>query len=613
MARIIAPGCMTAKSGAFARRGRVCLIAAAGTPMREGFVGTITAGRAIVDVLRAEGVRFVFGLPGGHVLGIYDALYDTADVRHVLVRHEQAAASLAAAHAQLTGEPGVCVATAGPGATNLLTGIAEAYVGCLPIVVFAGRGATANAHRGAAQEVATEQVFAPVTKWSVRVDRADLVVDVTRKAFAIARSGKPGPVLIDIPRDILDSEVPARPYLPVGPPPRPPGDPDRVTAAAAALAGARRPLIVAGGGTIASGAWDPVRALAERLAAPVLTSLAGRGAIPDDHPLSAGGLGTHRTRLSKRLLNEADVVLGLGCRFEEMETNWRPGTTPAPDATYIQVDIDPAELGRSVPARIAIAGDVGAVARQIAAALPPGDGAAYLTHPRTEQIAAERRALEDEAAALAGGEERPMHPLRPIAAARAAFPREATVAIDVGCLAQHMAGAAPYFPVYEPRSLIVPSSFYGMGFAAAALPAARLVHPDRPAIGFVGDGSFQMVLNILPVAAEYRLGVTWCVLDDAALGSIRDIQQYRLGDRIIATEFETQPDFAAIARACGCQGERVEDPADVDAAMARARAANDEGIPAVLDVAVARERLAGTLEHYGFYPQELVERRAAAR
>ena len=173
---------------------------------------TVNVGRAVVDVLQAEGVRFVFGLPGGHVLSVYDALYSTPAIRHVLVRHEQAAASMAAAHAQLTGEPGVCLVTAGPGATNLLTGIAEAYVGSLPVVVIAGRGATPNVLRGAAQEVATERIFAPVTKWSVRVDRPELVVDALHQAFATARSGKPGPVLVDVPRDVLDAEIAARRY-----------------------------------------------------------------------------------------------------------------------------------------------------------------------------------------------------------------------------------------------------------------------------------------------------------------------------------------------------------------------------------------------------------------
>ena len=368
---------------------------------------------------------------------------------------------------------------------------------------------------------------------------------------------------------------------------------------------------MAGGGTVASAAFAQLRELAELLAIPVLTSLAGRGSIPDDHPLSAGGLGAHRNRLSRRLLAEADVVVGLGCRFEEMETNWRPGSVPAPDACYVQVDIEPAEIGRSVPARIGVVGDVRTVLEQLltelrerGAGLAPG---AFADHPRTTAAAAELDAIEAELAVLAESGERPIHPLRVIRAIRAAFPRETTVAIDVGCITQHIAGGTPFFRVYEPRSLIVPSSFYGMGFTAAGLPAARLVYPDRPAVGLVGDGSFQMVMNVLPVAAEYRLPVTWCVFDDRALGSIRDIQQYRFGERILATEFAVQPDFASIAEACGCHGEHVEAPDEVEGALARALEANDRGVPAVLDFVVARERMLQTLEHYAFYPQELVE------
>jgi acetolactate synthase I/II/III large subunit len=208
---------------------------------------------------------------------------------------------------------------------------------------------------------------------------------------------------------------------------------------------------------------------------------------------------------------------------------------------------------------------------------------------------------------------RPMHPFRPIRALRRALPRDAVTAIDVGCLAQHMAGVTPYYRVFEPRSLIVPSSFYGMGFAAAAAPAARIVHPDRPAVCFVGDGSFQMVMNVLPVAAEYELGVTWCVLNDNALGSIRDTQVHRFGERIVDTEFGVQPDFALIARACGCHGERVEDAADLEGAVKRALEANEGGTPAVLDVLVSPERVLGTLEHFSFYPQEMIEAARAGR
>jgi acetolactate synthase I/II/III large subunit len=575
-------------------------------------VPVVTAGRAVVDALRAEGVRFVFGLPGGHVLSIYDALYDTPEIRHVLVRHEQTAACMAAAHAQLTGEPGVCLVTAGPGCTNLLSGIAEAYVGSLPVVVISGRGATPNVLRGAAQEIPTERIFAPVTKWAVRVDRADLVTEALRQAFATARSGKPGPVLVDVPRDVLDADVEQRRYVPAGPRPRPPADLHSVEAAADALTRAERPIVIAGGGAVAADASRELQALAELLVLPVLTSLAGRGSIPDDHPLSVGGLGAHRNRLSKRLLADADVALGVGCRFEEMETTWREGSVPRPEACYVQVDIDPVEIGRSVPAQIGLVGDARVVLEQLLQALRArGAGVAaagWPEHPRVVEAAAELAALENEAEQLAGTDERPLHPLRVLRAIRAAFPRETTVAIDVGCIAQHIAGGTPYFKVFEPRSLIVPSSFYGMGFAAAALPAARLVHPGRPAVGFVGDGSFQMVMNVLPVAAEHGLAVTWCVFNDGALGSIRDIQQYRYGERFLGTDFEVQPDFARIAEACGCRGERVEDPADVDTAVARAVESNAAGVPVVLDFAVSRERLLGTLEHYAFYPRDLVER-----
>jgi acetolactate synthase I/II/III large subunit len=470
---------------------------------------------------------------------------------------------------------------------------------------------TATTHRGASQEVATDRIFAPITKWSVRVDRADLLVDVLRQAFVVARSGKPGPVLVDIPRDLLGQEVPTKPYLPVGAPPRVRGDASRIETAAEALLRAQRPIIIAGGGTVASGAFAELRELAEMSAIPVLTSLAGRGSIPDDHPLSAGGLGAHRNRLSKRLLGEADVILGLGTRFEEMETNWRPGSVPSPEACYIQVDVDPVEIGRSVPARIGIVGDVREVLRDLLAAVRARGGGlapgAFNDHPRTREVVAEIGRIDAEVETIAASDRRPIHPLRVIQAVRQLFPRETTVAIDVGCLAQHIAGGFPFFRVFEPRSVIVPSSFYGMGFAASALPVARLVYPDRPAVGFVGDGSFQMVMNVLPVAAEQHLPVTWCVLNDAALGSIWDVQQYGFGGRILATEFELQPDFSRIAEACGCHGERVEDPGEVRGAVARALEANRRGVPAVLDFAVARERLLQSLEHFTCYPESMVE------
>ncbi len=560
------------------------------------------AGRAIVEILHAENVKCVFGLPGGHVLHIYDGLYAHPEIRHVLVRHEQAAASLAAAYAQLTGEVGVCLVTAGPGATNLLSGIAEAFIGSLPIVILAGRAPTGEAFRGANQEVDTDLIFAPVTKWTVRVDRADLVPSIIRQAFKIARSGKPGPVYVDLPPDILGQEISFEHYVPVGPRPRPRGDAVQIAAAAGLLAQAKRPIIIAGGGSIAANASDLIVELAERLGAPVLTSLSGRGSIPDSHPLSLGGLGAHRNDLSARLLKEADVILGLGCKFEQMETNWTPAFLPSAECRLIQVDIDPEEIGRSLTPASSVVGDIREVVADLLAVLgdrfPRPSARDLASSPNVRAWLDEVASMEVEADALAASLERPIHPMRAIRAARKVFPPETTVAFDVGAMAQHMAGGFPIFRTNGPRSVISPSSYYGMGFCAMALPAARIAHPDRPAVCFVGDGSFQMAANILMVALEHKLPVTWIILNDLALGSIRDVQEFIFGNRVIGTDLLVQPDFAAIARACGCFGEQVSDPALVEAAMQRALDANNAGQPAVLDILVARERCKATNEFF---------------
>ncbi|MFT4116061.1 thiamine pyrophosphate-binding protein [Bradyrhizobium sp.] len=559
----------------------------------------MSGGQAVVDVLKAEGVKFVFGMPGGHTIGIYDALYGQQQISHILVRHEQHAASMAAGYAQLTGQPGVCCVTAGPGATNLVTSVAEAYVGALPMVIIAGRGATRNAHRGASQEIDQVRIFAAITKWGIRVDRPDLIVESLRQAFTIARSGKPGPVLIDIPQDVLAQQVDLGDYRPVGKPAAVRGDSERIKAAAAALLAAKRPLILAGGGAVAADASAEVRRLAEALGSPVLTTLAGRGILPDDHELVAGGIGHHRQDVTKFLLPNADVVIGIGARFEQQETNWKPDYLPAPTATYIQIDIDPNEIGRSVVAGIGITGDARLVLRDLNAEIEgQSNGQRAASKEWLDELARRRAQLEAEREAMANSDAKPIHPVRIFDRIRRVFPRNTTVAIDVGVLAQGMGGAYPYFKIYEPRATIVPSSFYGMGFSASAFPVAKLVYPDRPAVCFVGDGSFQMVMNILPVAAELKLGVTWCIFNDHALGSIRDIQVQAFNERFIATDFVLDLDYAGLAVASGCHGERVSDPQQIEAALERAVAANAAGKPAVIDFVVAKERLKGSMEFF---------------
>ncbi|WP_439487099.1 thiamine pyrophosphate-binding protein [Blastomonas fulva] len=560
------------------------------------------AGQAIVEIMKAEGVSTVFGLPGGHVLKVYDGIYKTPGIEHVLVRHEQHAASMAAAYAQLTGEPGICLVTAGPGATNLLTGITEAWVGCWPIIAICGRSGTLVAHKGANQEVDTHLVFRPVAKWTARIDRAEAVVDMVRRAFVVARSGRPGPVVLDIPPDVLGGEVNFDPatYIPVGKPDRPRADPQSITHAAQALAGARKPLIVAGGGAVMSGASEALVALAERLGAPVITTLSGRGSIPDSHPLCAGGLGGHRNDLSKQLLADADVVLSIGSRWEQMECNWRPGFVPSPGATFIQSDIYAEELGRAIVPNITVIGDARLVLEDLAAAL----GKQAPTVDRASVEAQMRRVLdnlEDSLDENDPGTEGQIHPIHVIRAVDRVFPADKITGFDVGFIAQQMAGAFPLARTAGPRSVISPSSFYGMGFVAAGLPAAKVVYPGRAAVCYVGDGSFQLIMNVMPTAVEHKLPVTWIVLNDMGLGSIYDIQKHNFGDRILATEFSFAPDFAAVARACGCYGEQVTDPAETEAAVRRALEANAAGQPAVLDMMIARERTVAARE---FFPLE---------
>jgi acetolactate synthase-1/2/3 large subunit len=569
----------------------------------------MAAGDAVVKILLAEGVRYVFGLPGGHILPVFDGMYRLGGPELILVRHEQGAANMAAAYAQLTGEPGVIAVTAGPGATNLATGLAEAFIGSLPIVVLAARGATTTAQKGASQEVSTEKMFEPITKWSIRVDRVDAIPDTVRRAFTIARSGKPGPVYVDLPRDLLPQELEFGDYVPVARQSRNAADPDAVGAATEALLAAKRPILIAGGGAVMSGANGEIRELAEALAIPVLTSLAGRGSISDDHVLSVGGLGAHRNALSKDLFLGADVIVGIGTRFEEMETNWREGFLPAANTVYIQIDIDPEEHGRSIVPRHPLTGDARTVLRQMIDVVRESGQAMtpqqLEKHERVQAIRARMGEVIAEIDAIAGAARVPLHALAVIQAARKAFPRDTTVGVDVGCLAQHIAGATPFFPVYKPRSLVVPSSFYGMGFVASGFPVAKLVYPDRPALCFVGDGSFQMVMNNLPTAVEHKLPVTWCILNDEAYGSIRDIQTYVYKQRYLGTDLHVQPDFAMIAQGYGCYGERIVASQDVAGAFGRALEQNRAGKPAVLDFAVGNDRLTQSTDFFTYFRGEM--------
>jgi acetolactate synthase-1/2/3 large subunit len=309
----------------------------------------------------------------------------------------------------------------------------------------------------------------------------------------------------------------------------------------------------------------------------------------------------HRNMLSKKLLNEADVVLGLGCRFEQFETNWLPGWIPAPDICYIQVDTDPAEIGKSVIPKIGIISDIKLLLEDMTAAVKAKNGPDFRTGfrdlSRIREIAELKGQVEEDMRRAAARNDKPLYPGRVVRTARDVFPRDATAAVDIGCLAQAMGGAFPYFSIYEPRSIIPCTSFYCMGYAASAAPMAKLIYPDRPAVAFCGDGSFQMIMNVLPAAAENHLPVTWCILDDGCLGSIKR-QQQGMFNTCFQTAFTVRPEFAAIAKACQCYGEKVEDPDEVGPALDRALEANNKGLPAVLDFRVIAEGPEAAIEYF---------------
>jgi len=562
----------------------------------------ITVGQAVVEVLKAEGVKYVFGIPGAQTASLYDALYDTSEIRHIQVRHEQSASNMATAYAQLTGEPGVCTATTGPGATNLVTGIAEAFCGALPVIALTGRVLTAMSEKGAQQDIPQDLMFAPITKWTIKVERADRVVETLKLAFATARSGKPGPVVVDIPMDIYMQPIEFNGYVPVGKPPASRGDAKNIKSAVDKMLKAKHPIIIAGGGVITSGAFTELQQLAETLGIPVITSLSGRSAIPEDHPLAFGGLGLHRNEVSKKLLNEADFIIGLGFRFGEMDTNHMPGYIPAPGACHVKVDIDPTEMARNYVPDIGIVGDIKLVLSDILDIVNQSGGPDYRdkfhTIPRVKKLTVLKEQLETAVGKPEGKDAKPLHPEAVINGIKEVFPPETVLATDIGALTQPMT-VFPYLKVNAPRTCITPTSLMAMGFSANSLPVAKLVHPNRPAVGICGDGSFQMVMNVLPVAVQYKLPVTWCILNDNGFGSIADVQQMIYNSRFTEVDFTAQPDFAGIAKACQCYGEKVEEPNEIKPALARALEANQQGVPAVLDFIVARERSKGAKDYFG--------------
>ena len=547
--------------------------------------------RIVAEALRAEGVKYVFGIPGGQSCDVlYDGLYDVPDVKPILVRHEEAGAFMAYAYARLTGEPGVCTGTVGPGAQHLVSGIAEAWSGCIPIVSIAPQVATGIEYLGALQDFPQQTaMFAPFTKWSVRIPRTDRIAWYMRRAFQTATTGKPGPVFVEIPDDVGTRKIEMPAYVRSVRPLRVRPSRDRVKEAAELIIRAERPVIVAGGGVYLSRAFEELRNFAELLAIPVLTSAGGKGSIQEDHPLSAGCLGLYRTDVGKKVWQEADLVIGVGTRFEEMETaawNWMPKS-----AKLIQIDIDPTEIGRNWVPAVSVIGDAKLALEDLIEYLSGRiKKISYQECLRVRELIKIKNEFEDglrEEQAKGG---RVTRALQIMKEARKVFDKDAVLVHENGAMD---IWSYSYFPVLSPGMDVIPAGQTCMGFGVAAVIGAKLAMPEKQAVCVTGDGAFQMMMDNLSVATQYKAAATWIILDDSSLGWIRYIQHLAYKDRYIGAHFDAQPDFAKIAEAHGCLGEKIEKPQDVKAALENAVKANKENVPAVLDFVV---------EPFDYYP-----------
>lgn len=524
----------------------------------------LTGAKIIWECLVREGVDTVFGYPGGAILPAYDAMLGYP-IRHVLVRHEQGAAHMADGYARASGRVGVVVATSGPGATNLVTGLATAMMDSSPVVAITGQVGSGLLGTDAFQEVDITGITLPITKHNYLVTRASDVAPAIREAFAVARSGRPGPVLVDITKDAQqglaefdwEAAEPKRHLRHI------PAFPDRATLdrALALLNGAQRPIILAGHGIQLSGARAEVLALAEKADVPFALTLLGLGAIPATHPLSLGMMGMHGEAWVNQAIQEADLLLAFGMRFDDRVTGKLKEY--APNAKKIHIDIDASELNKVVPVDLPIGGDL----REVLKALLPGvqvaDRSAWLERIRAwkgDSAVRDIQNLPDDGHLYAA---HVMHDLWRLTEGKA------VVVTDVG---QHQMWEAQYYHHNEERSLITSGGAGTMGFALPAAIGAKMACPDAEVWVVAGDGGFQMTQAELITAVQEHVKVNVAIVNNGYLGMVRQWQELFYEGRYAATPI-LSPDFVKLAEAYGIPGERVVRRADLAAAVARARAA----------------------------------------
>ena len=521
-----------------------------------------TGAQIVWEVLVREGVGVVFGYPGGAIMPTYDAM-PAYPIRHVLVRHEQGAAHMADGFARASGKVGVAVATSGPGATNLVTGIATAMLDSSPVVCITGQISSAALGSDAFQEIDITGITLPITKHNYLVTRAQDVAGALRDAFRVARSGRPGPVLVDITKDAQQGTAWFDPDETAASPRRgaiPAASQPALERAAGMIDQAERPLILAGQGVIASGASDLLRELAEKAGVPVASTLLGLGGFPASHPLSLGMMGMHGEAFVNTSLQEADLLVALGMRFDDRVTGKLQ--TFAVRAKKIHAEIDPSEINKNVKVDVALPGDLRRTLSALVPAVQRRERGDWLA--RIAGLRAEARGRDVQSAPSRGKLLAPhvMHDLWKLTGGKA------LVVTDVG---QHQMWEAQYYKHESPRSLITSGGLGTMGFALPAAIGARFARPDDEIWVVAGDGGFQMTAAELSTCAQENLKLNVAVINNGYLGMVRQWQEFFYQRRYVATPL-LSPDFVALAQAHGLAGIRVTTREEIPQAVARANA-----------------------------------------
>lgn len=510
----------------------------------------------LCESLVREGVEVIFGLPGGAVLPLYDTL-PRYPIRHILVRHEQGAAHAADGYARATGKVGVCLATSGPGATNLVTGIAVAYLDSSPIVAITGQVARAFIGKDAFQEIDITGITLPITKHNYLVMDVKDLARIVKEAFYLAKTGRPGPVLIDIPRDIFLEETefhyPEKVEIP-GYKPTYVGHPAQIKKAAHLINQSLRPIIIAGHGVIISGAYDELKELAEKGQIPVATTLLGISSFPQDHFLSLGMLGMHGMGYTNLAVNEADLIIALGMRFDDRATG--KVSAFAPKAKIIHIDIDPAEIGKNVPVTVPIVGDVKTVLKELNKEVRPQNHIEWLNQIEQWRQRYLNTIYESEN-------------LLPQFVIRQLYEATKGDAIIVTGVGQNQMWVAQYFCFTKPNSLISSGGLGAMGFELPAALGAKIGRPEEMVWCVAGDGGFQMTMQELATIVQEKAAVKIAIINNSYLGMVRQWQELFYGRRYTATYLEN-PDFVKIAEAYGIPGIRVTDKKQVLPAIIKA-------------------------------------------